>query len=68
MLKDEGKQIIVDFKALYESWLYLQLSPNQEHHKTAKRYTGKLPYKLSLQRKDVRGDHPHAHWVSAMKK
>ena len=67
MLEDEGKQIDVDFKAPCKSWLYLQLSPNHEHRRTANRYTGNLPYKLSLQKKDIRGDHPHAHYVSAMK-
>ena len=67
LLEEEGKQIDINFKAPCVSWLYLQLSPNHEHRKTAERYTGVLPYKLSLQRKDLRADHPHAHWVSAMK-
>ena len=59
----------VDFHVPCLSWVYLQLSPNNEFKRTASRYTGKIPFKLMLQTRDAR-DYSHicAHWVSGMKK
>ena len=59
----------VDFKVPSLSWVYLQLSPNNEFRHTAARYTGKIPFKLMLQTRDARDfSHVCAHWVSGMKK
>ena len=69
-LTDEKKLVQgVDFYVPCLSWVYLQLSPNNEFKRTASRYTSKIPFKLMLQTRDARDfSHVCAHWVSGMKK
>ena len=47
----------------------MELSPSLENRKTAKRYTGNLPFKRMLwSRTDRDSAHPHLHWVEGLKK
>ena len=68
LIEEKGKVKDVDFRVPSLSWIYLQLSPNNEYKKTAERYTGSIPFKLALQCRDFRLDHPHGHWNARMKK
>ena len=68
LLKDKMKVEGHDFAVPTLSWLRLQLSPSRETTAAAAMFTGKLKVKRTLQSRDARSSHAHAHYVAQLKK